>query len=103
MLTNRCILIVGVPSPSRLLNVEQCGLPGIWGWLFNPKSKKEVPSPTFSLEFPEGYKNHESNESLPPPPTTISLFPQKMQVEALYLLHFIYKFTGPYTIRTPFI
>lgn len=96
MLTNRCILIVGVPSPSRLLNVEQCGLPGIWGWLFNP-------SPTFSLEFPEGYKNHESNESLPPPPTTISLFPLKMQVEALYLLHFIYRFTGPYTIRTPFI
>ena len=48
MLTNRCILIVGVPSLSRLLNVEKCGLPGIWGRLFNPKSKKEVPTPTFS-------------------------------------------------------
>ena len=35
----------------------------------------------------------------PPPPTTISLFYQKNQVEALSLLHFIYRLAGPF-IRT---
>lgn len=97
MLKNRNTLIVRVPSSNlsltqrrlwtldfNILSIKQCVLPGIWGRLFNPKSKeKESSQSHFFFSLSARLWNPWIKWELAP--ATISLFSQNMQGEELYL------------------